>query len=158
MLFIDLDKFKEVNDQYGHAFGDKLLNAVGLRLASCIRQNDTLARFGGDEFIMLLPGLSDTSAVKMVAEKILAIMAEPFCIDQRRFDVSSSIGIALYPQDGEDTDLLLKRADVAMYVAKDMGRNGFCFFDVKMERTSRPRYARKIVAGQSHLLPISEPQ
>jgi diguanylate cyclase (GGDEF)-like protein/PAS domain S-box-containing protein len=158
LLFIDLDKFKEVNDQYGHAFGDKLLNAVGLRLASCIRQNDTLARFGGDEFIMLLPGLSDTSAVKMVAEKILAIMAEPFCIDQRRFDVSSSIGIALYPQDGEDTDLLLKRADVAMYVAKDMGRNGFCFFDVKMERTSRPRYARKIVAGQSHLLPISEPQ
>ncbi len=158
LLFIDLDKFKEVNDQYGHAFGDKLLKAVGLRLASCIRQNDTLARFGGDEFIMLLPGLRDASAVNKVAEKILAIMAEPFCIDQRRFDISSSIGIALYPQDGEDTDLLFKRADMAMYVAKDMGRNGYCFFDVKMERTSRPRYARKVVAGQSHLLPIDGPE
>jgi diguanylate cyclase (GGDEF)-like protein/PAS domain S-box-containing protein len=158
LLFIDLDKFKEVNDQYGHAFGDKLLKAVGLRLASCIRQNDTLARFGGDEFIMLLPGLSDASAVTMVAEKILAIMAEPFCIDQRRFDISCSIGITLYPQDGEDTDLLLKRADMAMYVAKDMGRNGYCFFDVKMERTSRPGYARKVVAGQSKVLPINGPE
>ncbi|APG27370.1 hypothetical protein A7E78_05640 [Syntrophotalea acetylenivorans] len=158
LLFIDLDKFKEVNDQYGHAFGDKLLKAVGLRLASCIRQNDTLARFGGDEFIMLLPGLNEISAVNIVAEKILAIMAEPFCIDQRRFDISSSIGITLYPQDGENTDLLFKRADMAMYVAKDMGRNGYCFFDVKMERTSRPRYARKVVAGQSHLLPIDGPE
>lgn len=157
LLFIDLDKFKEVNDQHGHAFGDKLLNAVGLRLASCIRQNDTLARFGGDEFIMLLPGLNDASAVNMVAEKILAIMTEPFCIDQRRFDVSSSIGIALYPQDGEDTDLLLKRADMAMYVAKDRGRNRFCFFDLKMERTSRPGYAQKPVVGQSPLLPIDGP-
>lgn len=157
LLFIDLDKFKAVNDRYGHDFGDKLLNAVGLRLGSCIRKNDTLARFGGDEFIMLLPGVFDVSAVKKVADKILAIMAEPFCIDQRRFDISSSIGIALYPQDGEDTDLLLKKADVAMYVAKDMGRNGFCFFDVKMERTSRPGYDRKIVVGQSHLMPIDGP-
>jgi predicted signal transduction protein with EAL and GGDEF domain len=80
------------------------------------------------------------------------MMAEPFCIDQHRFDISTSIGIALYPQDGEDTDLLLKRADVAMYVAKDMGRNGYCFFNPKMERTSRPGYARKMLAGESDLL------
>jgi diguanylate cyclase (GGDEF)-like protein/PAS domain S-box-containing protein len=152
LLFLDLDRFKEVNDQYGHAFGDKLLHAVGLRLASCIRQNDTLSRFGGDEFIMLVPGLKAAEDLRVVAEKVLAMMAEPFCIDQHRFDISTSIGIALYPQDGEDTDLLLKRADVAMYVAKDMGRNGYCFFNPKMERTSRPGYARKMLAGESDLL------
>lgn len=152
ILFIDLDRFKQVNDRYGHACGDKLLNAVGLRLAACIRQNDTLARFGGDEFTMLLSGVKAAEDVKSVAEKILAIMAEPFCIDQHRFDVSASVGIALYPQDGGDTDLLLKRADIAMYVAKDMGRDGYCFFSAKMERTSRPGYARKMVAGQSDLL------
>ncbi len=156
LLFIDLDRFKEVNDQYGHAVGDKLLNAVGLRLASCIRQNDTLARFGGDEFIMLISGLKVAEDLRSVAEKILVIMAEPFCIDQNRFDVSTSIGIALYPQDGEDTDLLLKRADMAMYVAKDMGRNGYCFFNPKMERNSRPGYARKLVADQSYLPPFDE--
>jgi diguanylate cyclase (GGDEF)-like protein/PAS domain S-box-containing protein len=156
LLFIDLDRFKEVNDQYGHAVGDKLLNAVGLRLTSCIRQNDTLARFGGDEFVMLVTGLKAAEDLRRVAEKILAIMAEPFCIDQNRFDVSTSIGIALYPQDGEDTDLLLKRADMAMYVAKDMGRNGYCFFNPKMERNSRPGYARKLVADKSHLLPFDE--
>jgi diguanylate cyclase (GGDEF)-like protein/PAS domain S-box-containing protein len=149
LLFLDLDHFKEVNDQYGHAVGDKLLHAVGLRLASCIRQNDTLARFGGDEFIMLVSGSEAAEDLRRVAEKILSMMAEPFCIDQHRFDVSTSIGIALHPQDGEDTDLLLKRADVAMYVAKEMGRNGYCFFNPKMERNSRPESAQKMLACES---------
>ena len=153
ILFLDLDRFKEVNDQYGHAVGDKLLHAVGLRLASCIRQNDTLARFGGDEFIMLISGAKAAEDLRWVAEKILSIMAEPFCIDQHRFDVSISIGIALYPQDGEDTDLLLKRADVAMYVAKGMGRNGYCFYNPKMERNSRPGCAQKMLAVDSCLPP-----
>ena len=156
IMFIDLDRFKEVNDQFGHAIGDKLLKAVGLRLNSCIRQNDTLARFGGDEFVMMLAGVDAADDVRKVVEKILAIMEEPFCIDQHRFDVSTSVGIALYPGDGVDKDLLLKRADIAMYVAKDMGRNGYCFFDVKMERKSRPGYARKIIAGQNEMLPLEE--
>ncbi|MEZ4483777.1 MAG: Cache 3/Cache 2 fusion domain-containing protein [Syntrophotaleaceae bacterium] len=154
ILFIDLDRFKQVNDLYGHAFGDKLLNAVGLRLAACIRQNDTLSRFGGDEFIMLLAGVKAAEDVTCVAEKILAIMAEPFCIDQHRVDVSTSVGIALYPQDGEDTDLLLKRADIAMYVAKDMGRDGYCFFTAKMERGKSARICPQGSCRSSDLLPI----
>ncbi|MCD4687864.1 MAG: Cache 3/Cache 2 fusion domain-containing protein [Desulfuromonadaceae bacterium] len=156
LLFIDLDRFKEVNDQYGHAVGDKLLHAVGLRLASCIRQNDTLARLGGDEFIMLISSLKKAEDLRRVADKILSNMAEPFCIDQHRLDISTSIGIALYPQDGEDTDLLLKRADVAMYVAKDMGRNGYCFYNSKMERNSRQGYIQKMVTGDSYLRPYDE--
>lgn len=156
ILFIDLDRFKVVNDHFGHAIGDKLLKAVALRLNSCIRQNDTLARFGGDEFIMMLSGVNADADIRIVAEKILAIMEEPFCIDQHRFDISTSVGIAIYPGDGEDKDLLLKRADIAMYVAKDMGRSGYCFYDVKMERNSRPGYARKMAVGQNDLLPIEE--
>ncbi len=156
LLFLDLDRFKEVNDQYGHTVGDKLLHAVGLRLASCIRQNDTLARFGGDEFIMLISSVKKAEDLRWVADKILSTMAEPFCIDQHRLDISTSIGIALYPQDGEDTDLLLKRADLAMYVAKDMGRNGYCFYNPKMERNSRPGYVQKMVTGDGYLPPYDE--
>lgn len=156
LLFFDLDRFKEVNDQYGHDVGDKLLSAVGLRLASCIRQNDTLARFGGDEFIILIPGVENENALKTVADKILASMAKPFCIDQHRFEISISIGISLYPEHGQDPDLLLKRADTAMYAAKEKGRKGYCFFDVRMEDNHQSG-SQGLPDDLSPLLPLDVP-
>ncbi len=157
LLFFDLDRFKEVNDQYGHDVGDKLLSAVGLRLASCIRQNDTLARFGGDEFIILIPGVQNRNALKTVAEKILTSMARPFCIDQHRFEISISIGISLYPEHGENPELLLKRADTAMYTAKEKGRKGYCFFDVRMEE-DQPTEFQGLPGDLSPLLPLDIPE
>lgn len=133
LLFLDLDSFKAVNDRLGHIYGDSLLKAVGQRLDSCIRKNDTLARFGGDEFIVLLPGVRQVPEVKVVAEKILATMNQPFSLEGEQIMVTTSIGIVLFPDDGEDVTTLLKRADIAMYAAKSRGRNSYYFFDKNLE-------------------------
>ncbi len=132
VLFIDLDNFKMVNDSFGHAAGDELLKAVGTRLQAAVRGMDVVARQGGDEFLILLSDLeskafrelSSGRAAEVVAGKVRTILREPFVIEGIEIYVSASIGISLYPSDGADAETLLKHADVAMYAAKDTGRDG----------------------------------
>ncbi|MBN8440194.1 MAG: EAL domain-containing protein [Thauera sp.] len=128
VLFLDLDNFKTVNDSLGHPAGDRLLAAIAQRLSRCMRTEDLLARIGGDEFAALLPRLTHPEDAAVVAGKILRVLSEPVHIDSHDLHLSVSIGIALYPQDGEEVDTLLKHADTAMYVAKESGRNNFQFF------------------------------
>ncbi len=119
LLFIDLDRFKPVNDTYGHAVGDELLCLVASRLQGCLRKGDTVARLGGDEFIVLLPGLQAGAAVaQQVMRKITAALRQTFHIHDRLLDISGSVGIAVYPHDATQADALLARADAAMYAAK----------------------------------------
>ena len=132
LLFIDLDKFKTINDSLGHVIGDGLLKAVAVRLRECLRDTDTLSRQGGDEFLIILNNVCDTESVSVIAEKILERLAEPFEIDQHELSTSLSIGIAIYPDDGKDFDTLLKQSDTAMYQAKDSGRNTYRFHTDQM--------------------------
>ena len=133
VMFLDLDRFKNINDSLGHMIGDELLQQVSMRLKECIRAADTLARFGGDEFTLLLPklhrGREDASRL---AEKITGTLKQPFNIDGHELYVSASIGIALYPQDGTNLDTLIKHADVAMYHVKGQGKNGYQFYSDEM--------------------------
>jgi len=128
LLFLDLDKFKPINDSLGHEAGDKVLKAVSARLASCLREGDTLARIGGDEFVVLLLNVTGEEEVGSVAQKIIGITSEPIAMKGRDVQVGCSIGIAIFPEDGADYDALLKNADAAMYCAKEAGRNNFQFY------------------------------
>lgn len=123
LMFIDLDRFKPVNDSFGHAVGDQLLQVVAVRLREAVRASDTVGRIGGDEFVVLLPEIDATRDVQMVASKILESMARPFTLAGHELSISASIGIALYPEHGVDEESLNKAADQAMYRAKDSGRN-----------------------------------
>ena len=130
LMYIDLDKFKPVNDNYGHEVGDLLLKAVASRLSLCLkRESDTVARLGGDEFVILLPNYDNEIDLARLAEAILKILSEPFLIEQNRIDISSSIGIATYPAHGIEVNALMKNADSAMYQAKHAGRSCYKFFD-----------------------------
>jgi len=122
MLF-DLDHFKDVNDTLGHGVGDQLLQAVSERLTSLLRKGDTVARMGGDEFMLLLPEIAGGEGAAEVAHKILEAIREPYEFDDHEIHVTTSIGIALYPDAGKDGDTLMKSADIAMYRAKDLGRD-----------------------------------
>jgi len=128
VLFLDLDRFKGVNDSLGHRAGDQLLRTVAERLRVCVRESDTLARVGGDEFVVILSVVSDEDGISSAANKILAIISEPFVIEGQELYLTASIGVAVYPTDGDDVQTLLKHADLAMYQAKDMDRNNFQFF------------------------------
>lgn len=128
LFFIDLDRFKEVNDTHGHGIGDQLLIETARRLNDCVRNTDTVARLGGDEFTIILTNLADTNRVEAVARNILKALELPFCINDIPLQISGSIGIALYPDDAPDADNLLAKADIAMYSAKRQGRNCFCFY------------------------------
>jgi diguanylate cyclase (GGDEF)-like protein/PAS domain S-box-containing protein len=128
LLAIDLDRFKLVNDSLGHAAGDALLRAVAERLSNALRREDTLARFGGDDFALLWNGLKSREEAAALGERLLAILGRPFTVEGRTLTVGASIGIALYPQDGRDFAELLKQADAAMYHAKDSGRGAVRFF------------------------------
>lgn len=132
VMFIDLDKFKPVNDKFGHTVGDLLLKEVAKRLQECVRKSDTVARLGGDEFVVLIPTVEDKHGDLVVAEKILKTLATPFYIDGHALHISSSIGIAVYPADGEDEKSLLRNADIAMYHAKKSGRNNMKSFSPEM--------------------------
>ncbi|MDI1293503.1 MAG: EAL domain-containing protein [Methylobacter sp.] len=132
VLYLDLDRFKDINDSLGHAIGDKLLVDVANRLLSCVRDTDTVSRLGGDEFVVLLSHLDSADNVLNVAEKILRALAEIFEISQHFITVSCSIGACVYPNDGADFDILLQRADTAMYQAKSDGRNNCKFFTEEM--------------------------
>lgn len=138
LLFMDLDRFKQINDTLGHGIGDQLLQMVAQRLLECIREQDTVSRQGGDEFIAVLPG-TDAAGAEMVAEKILASIIQPYTIEGHELRISSSIGISLYPDHAQDADALIKYADVAMYQAKENGRNKYLHFDPSMNATAYER-------------------
>ena len=132
MLFLDLDHFKEVNDSLGHAAGDKLLQSVSKCLIGCVRGSDTVSRQGGDEFAILLTEISHADDAAICAQKILLALNEEHCIQDRGLRINGSIGISIYPQDGEDAETLIKNADMAMYHAKERGRSNFQFFAPEM--------------------------
>ena len=132
VLFIDLDRFKVVNDTLGHGVGDVLLQQVALRLKGCLRRCDTLSRIGGDEFTAILPELSSKQDAALISEKFVASLLEPFTLASQTVHVSASIGITLYPGDGKSIEELLRNADVAMYHMKSMGKNGYAFFEPEM--------------------------
>ncbi|MFC1749450.1 EAL domain-containing protein [Pseudomonadota bacterium] len=133
LMYIDLDRFKWVNDTLGHDAGDQLLVEAAQRLSRCARKSDTVARIGGDEFVVILPSIGSVRSAEQVAEKILTSFSLPYQIADRMDSfVSGSVGISLYPHDGDDADTLLKSADMAMYKAKEDGRNTFAFFTEEM--------------------------
>ncbi len=133
LMFVDLDRFKLVNDTLGHALGDRLLQEAGARLSRCVRDNDTVARLGGDEFTIILKGVEAASNAALVAEKVIATLSTPFCLDENEASIGASIGISLFPDDAENACSLLRTADVAMYRAKELGRNTFTFFTGEMD-------------------------
>ncbi len=139
ILFLDLDNFKKVNDQVGHSGGDLLLQMIAERMKSVCRESDTVARLGGDEFIILLEGVTDTTMVAKVADKMLRLLRSPFRIHKNKFHVTGSIGVSIFPKDGEDADQLVKNADIAMYEAKKGGRNNFLFFSDEMNELIQGR-------------------
>jgi diguanylate cyclase (GGDEF)-like protein/PAS domain S-box-containing protein len=132
VMYIDLDRFKQVNDTLGHDFGDRLLQVVAGRIAGCLRTEDTIARMGGDEFAALLPGIGHPEAVATVAQKLLEVLARPIVLAGQEVFIAGSIGVSLHPSDGNDVQSLLKHADVAMYQAKEQGGNGYCLFSQSM--------------------------
>jgi diguanylate cyclase (GGDEF)-like protein len=123
VLLLDLDRFKEVNDRLGHSVGDQLLIAVGQRLVGVLRESDTVCRMGGDEFLLLLPEVENGENAAQAAERIRQAIRKPFVLDSHTLLITTSIGIATYPDDGNDGDTMVKNADIAMYRAKDMGRD-----------------------------------
>ncbi|MFC3532757.1 EAL domain-containing protein [Vogesella facilis] len=139
VLFMDLDRFKNINDSLGHATGDALLKAVAQRTRGELRDMDTVGRTGGDEFVIILPELADSAQAASVAERILEALQAPFSLDGHQLVVSASIGIAISPDDGHSAELLLKNADMAMYDAKAGGRNGFRFFTRHMTQAANER-------------------
>ena len=128
LLFLDLDRFKEVNDSFGHAAGDALLIEAARRIASCVREADTVARLGGDEFTVILSEIEDNGIIERVARDIIEEMAKPFHLGGKLANISASIGISVYPGDSTEIDELLKNADLAMYEAKNAGRNRYRYF------------------------------
>jgi diguanylate cyclase (GGDEF)-like protein len=132
VMFLDLDRFKVVNDTVGHAVGDQLLRSVAERLKTFVRDGDTVARVGGDEFTLLLPELERMEDVVDVADRILETLRQPWVLNGHEFHVTTSIGIAVWPDDGEDAEALLRNADTAMYRAKDQGRDNYKLYTPKM--------------------------
>jgi diguanylate cyclase (GGDEF)-like protein/PAS domain S-box-containing protein len=139
VLFVDLDRFKDINDTLGHTFGDRLLPLVAARLKRCLRAEDTLARLGGDEFTVILHDLERPDDAHNVAKKILESFADPFKLDGRACYLSASIGISVSPDHGDNRESLLKHADVAMYRAKEEGRSRYCLYSSKMSERSLER-------------------
>jgi len=125
VMFLDLDRFKQVNDTLGHDVGDQLLCEVAKRLKSCIRKGDTVARLGGDEFVLLLPKIKQLRNLTVLADKILEAMRVPATLSGHELNLSTSIGISVFPADGDKPDVMIKRADEAMYQAKQRGRNNY---------------------------------
>ncbi|MEW6562006.1 MAG: EAL domain-containing protein [Pseudomonadota bacterium] len=157
VLFIDLDHFKNINDTLGHVVGDALLEAVARRLQQCVRATDTIARQGGDEFVAIMPDLVHESEAALVAEKIIVSMAEPFQIGGHRLTITPSIGVSIFPEDSEKPTVLMRNADMAMYRAKESGRNTFQFFTPEMNRHAQERlhlemYLRQAISRDELML------
>ncbi len=141
VLFLDLDRFKVINDSLGHNIGDQLLQAVAARVQSCVRDSDTVARLGGDEFTILLPRLVRSQDVAPAANKIIEAVRHPFHIEGREFFITTSIGISVYPEDGSDAETLIKNADTAMYQAKELGRDNYQLFNAFVNAKALQRIA-----------------
>jgi diguanylate cyclase (GGDEF)-like protein/PAS domain S-box-containing protein len=157
LLFLDLDRFKYINDSLGHAVGDKLLQSVSQRLLTGVRSSDTVSRQGGDEFVVLLSDVANPEDAATSAKKILLSLNAPHSIEKQELHIDGSIGISIYPEDGEDAETLIKNADVAMYHAKETGRNNFQFFKTEMnlravERQSLEGSLRRAIEREEFLL------
>ncbi len=141
LLFLDLDRFKLINDSLGHATGDQLLRVISRRLSSCIRDEDTVARLGGDEFMVLLPRISGSADAGRIGRKILDCLVDPVSCNGHELHITTSIGISVYPYDGRDAETLLKNADISMYRAKELGRNKVVYYTPEMNAGSRKQLA-----------------
>jgi len=141
LLFLDLDRFKLINDSLGHATGDQLLRLISRRLSSCIRDEDTVARLGGDEFMVLLPRISGSADAGRIGRKILDSLTEPVSCNGHELHITTSIGISVYPDDGRDAETLVKNADISMYRAKELGRNKIVYYTAAMNAGSRKQLA-----------------
>ena len=139
VMFLDLDRFKTINDTLGHHTGDQLLIEVAIRIRSAVRASDTVARLGGDEFVVVLPGIDHGEVVTTLADNIRQAIARPFVVESHELHTSTSIGISLFPQDGADAETVMKHADTAMYHAKSKGRNNFQFFSATMNQAAIDR-------------------
>jgi diguanylate cyclase (GGDEF)-like protein/PAS domain S-box-containing protein len=139
VLMLDLDHFKHINDSLGHSIGDGLLEALAIRLRSCLRESDVVARLGGDEFVIALPAISSKRATEEVAQKVLTSLLEPFRIEGHELQISTSIGISQYPDDGDTPGTLLRAADTAMYAAKSSDRGGYRFFTQELNAQTQRR-------------------
>lgn len=147
LLFMDLDFFKRVNDVLGHEIGDRLLISVAEKLKSILRESETTARVGGDEFLILIPRFKDTGGVRVVAEKTLKFLSEPFFIDENEINISASIGIVIYPEDGSNAKELIANADTAMYLAKELGGNRYQFYkDIELKKKQRLKKGKRRAA------------
>ncbi|MCP4698087.1 MAG: diguanylate cyclase [Gammaproteobacteria bacterium] len=131
LMFIDLDRFKEVNDTLGHDAGDELLKTAAKRLSDCVRKQGTVARMGGDEFTVIMPNIKEVQTAESTAQNIVKSLRNPFHLQQQNVFISGSIGVVLYPDDGETLTMLLKNADIAMYRVKEQGRNSYCFYNTE---------------------------
>jgi diguanylate cyclase (GGDEF)-like protein len=143
LLFIDVDRFKSINDSLGHHAGDLVLRSIGKRVLACVRASDTVARLGGDEFTVILENCQDAEFITMICERILAAVVEPISLGQTDVNLTCSIGISLFPGDGEDGDMLLQNADSAMYKAKERGRNNYQFFTQDMHARAMLHLSRE---------------
>ena len=141
LFFMDLDRFKNINDTLGHAVGDRVLQEASRRLQASVRAADLVARLGGDEFVLLVESYGETSHLAEIAGKVLSGFAAPFMVDAQELVLSASIGICTYPVDGEDAQTLLSNADIAMYRAKEQGRNRHCFYAAELNKLSQERLA-----------------
>jgi len=139
VLMLDLDRFKNVNDSFGHYAGDRLLEEVSVRIQATLRDSDIVARLGGDEFVIVMPFVNSTLDIEIVAQKVLAALGEQFQIDGHSLHISGSIGISMFPTDGESPGTLLQFADAAMYQAKEKGRGVYCFFAPELTEATRRR-------------------
>ncbi|HZQ86689.1 MAG TPA: EAL domain-containing protein [Acidimicrobiales bacterium] len=139
VMFVDLDRFKEVNDTFGHAAGDELLSQTAFRLKACVRDEDTVARLGGDEFALLLPHVNGFEGSVTVAERVMDAFKAPFSLAEQRMVVTPSMGVAIYPEDGTDPQELLANADTAMYRAKEMGRNSYEIYSTDLQTRAHER-------------------
>jgi diguanylate cyclase (GGDEF)-like protein len=157
VLFVDLDRFKSINDSLGHAAGDELLREAAARLRQCVREGDTVARLGGDEFTILINPLLSAKAGGAVAEHIIAALNEPYVIEMIESVVTASIGITVYPSDGASAEELMRNADTAMYRAKDGGRGTYVFFEEAMNadvvrRSTLERELRRAISEEQFVL------
>jgi diguanylate cyclase (GGDEF)-like protein/PAS domain S-box-containing protein len=157
VLFVDMDGFKSINDSLGHAVGDRLLQAVAGRLLACVRSSDTVGRLGGDEFVVILSEIAHSQDAAISADKVLAALSLPYLIDAHSVQITASIGIATYPDDGRNADILLMNADAAMYHAKESGRHQHHFYAKHMNRLAGDRLAleaglRRAIAQHEFLL------
>jgi len=137
LLFLDLDRFKKINDSLGHEVGDQVLIEAAARLKGCVRESDTVARMGGDEFVIILEQIPDSNYASLVANKLLGQMMREFHVDQHALHLTTSIGISIFPHDGDNTEALLRAADVAMYRAKEGGKNNYQFFTPDMKERAK---------------------